>query len=263
MRRVLLSAVGGAILMMLAIAPAGAQEQEVPSRTRVGLGVQLVPSFPGSDEVSPQPLFDLARAQGDQPFEFEAPDESTGFPVLRSNGFAFGPALAFEGKRGDEDVGAALREVGFTFEVGGFVQYAFSDNVRARAEVRKGLGGHNGLIGTVGVDYIVRDRDEWLISIGPRVTLADDQYHDAYFSVTPAAAADSGLPAYSANGGIQSLGGVLGYIQQLSPRWGLYSYAKYNRLVGHPAESPITRQLGSRDQASAGLAVTYTFGHRE
>lgn len=253
--------IGAAACAPLSIAPAAAQDvEEEPRRTRVGIGVQLVPSYPGSDEVSIRPLFDLARTRGDRPYEFEAPDEGIGFPVIRSGGFAFGPAFGFEGKREAEDAGAALPEVDFTFEVGGFVQYSFSDNVRARIEVRQGIGGHEGLIGTAGVDYVARGGNDWQFSIGPRVTFADDNYQDAYFSVSPQAAITSGLPAYAAKGGVQSAGAVIGFIQQLSPRWGVYSYAKYDRLVGNAADSPIVRQYGSRDQLSGGLAITYTFG---
>ena len=183
-------------------APAAAQDvEDGPRRTRVGLGVQLVPSYPGSHDVSIRPLFDLARTRGDRPYEFEAPDESFGFPVLRAGKFAFGPAIGFEGERDAADVGANLPDVDFTFEVGGFVQYALSDALRARIEVRKGLGGHDGLIGTVGFDFIQRDGNDWLISVGPRLTLADDNYNGAYFSVAPQDVAASGLPAYTAKGG--------------------------------------------------------------
>ncbi|HEX8534210.1 MAG TPA: hypothetical protein VF662_08585, partial [Allosphingosinicella sp.] len=71
-------------------APAAAQEESSPRRTRVGLGPQLVPSFPGSDKVSLRPFVDVSRAKGDTPFEFEAPDESFGFAIVKGGGFAFG-----------------------------------------------------------------------------------------------------------------------------------------------------------------------------
>ena len=71
-----------------------------------------------------------------------------------------------------------------------------------RGELRKGLAGHQGWIGTAGADYVARSGDDWLFSIGPRVTWADHRYHEAYFSVAPAASAPSGLPAYDADAGI-------------------------------------------------------------
>jgi MipA family protein len=241
-------------------APAVAEEAKEPRRTRVGAGVQAVPSYPGSDAFSLRPLVDVSRTRGTKDYAFEAPDESFGFPVIRSGGFAVGPALGFEGSRSAKDVGAALPKVGFTVEAGAFVQYAFSESFRVRGELRQGIGGHKGLVGTVGGDYVARNGNDWLLSLGPRLTFADRKYHQAYFSVRPEDALPSGLPAYAAASGLSAIGAAAGYIKQLTPRWGIYSYAKYDRLVGDPADSPIVRSYGSSNQFSGGLALTYTFG---
>jgi outer membrane protein len=210
--------------------------------------------------MSLRPLVEVSRARGDTPFEFEAPDESFGFPLLRSGALAIGPAIGFEGERKASDIGAALPKVGFTFEVGAFVQYRLAEPVRARLEVRKGLGGHKGWIGILSADYIARDKDRWLLSLGPRLTFSDRRYNRAYFDVTPAGAAASGLPAFSAEEGLEAIGVAGLFLRQLSPRWGVYTYGKYDRLVGDAGRSPIVRRFGSRDQFSGGLALTYTFG---
>lgn len=248
-------------------APAHAQEEQeesrAPFRTRVALGPQLVPSFPGSDKTSLRPLIDVARARGDAQFEFEAPDESFGFPLLRSDALAIGPALGFEGERGPRELGVLLPKIGFTFELGAFVQYQLAESARARIEVRKGVGGHEGWIGMVSADYVARDEDRWLLSIGPRLTFADDRYHQAYFGVAPADAAGSGLPPFAADGGLQAIGAAALFLRQLNRRWGVYTYGKYDRLTGDAGSSPIVRQLGSRDQFSGGIALSYTFGGKD
>ena len=176
---------------------------------------------------------------------------------MRMDGLSFGPVVNWEGKRTAGDVGADLPKVGFTIEPGVFVAFQPSEGFRIRTEVRKGLGGHKGWIAMTSADVIVRDGDEWLFSIGPRVTWSDNRYHDAWWGVTPADALASGLPAYDPDGGIHAYGATASVLKQLGPRWGIATYAKYDRLTGDAAGSPIVRQLGSRNQFMGGLALTY------
>lgn len=251
------------LMTMTAIstAPAMAQEEtEAPRRTRIALGPQLVPSYPGADTVSIRPLIDVARRRGNVPFAFEAPDESFGPGLIRGSGLEIGPALGFEGKRSRADTDGRLAKVGFTVEVGGFVNYQIIPAVRLRTEVRKGVGGHRGWIGTVGADYVARDADAWLFSVGPRVTLSDRRYNRAYFGISAADAITAGLPAYDPGGGLQAVGGTAGLTRQFTRRWGIYAYAKFDRLVADPGKSPVLRAFGTRNQLAGGIAATYTFG---
>ena len=121
------------------------------------------------------------------------------------------------------------------------------------------ITGHDGFISVLSADYVLRDGDRQLLSFGPRVTITDSNYQDAYFGIRPQDTS-FGLTAFDADGGVQSVGVTIGYIQQFSPRWGFYSYAKYDRLVGDPADSPVVAAFGSRDQFAGGIALTYTFG---
>lgn len=259
------TALAAALPLLLAAwtAPAAAADDDgkkEPRRTRVGVGAQLVPSYPGADDHSLRPLVDVSRSRGSKPFDFEAPDESFGPALIKEGGLEIGPALNLQGSRKASDVGAALDKIPFTVEAGAFVQYAFSPKFRIRTELRKGLGGHDGWTGQAGADFVARDGDDWLFSIGPRVTVSDGRYHRAWFGVTAAESVRTGLAAYRPGGGIQAVGATAGFIKQLTKRFGLYSYAKYDRLVGDAADSPVVRVHGSRDQLSGGLALTYTWG---
>jgi len=245
-------------MAVAAFAPAHADER--PHRTRVTLGPQLQPSFPGSDDFRVGPLVEIDRARGDDPFPFAAADDSLGFGLLKSHRFTAGPVLHWEATRSAKDVGAALPKVKFSVEPGMFASYLVSDSFRLRGEIRKGVTGDKGWIGTAGADFIRRDRDAWLFSIGPRVTWSDSRYQNAWFGVAPADAGPSGLPAYHPGGGLQAVGGLASFLTQITPRWGVFSYAKYDRLVGDPARSPVVRRLGSRDQFSGGVGLSYTFG---
>jgi outer membrane protein len=229
-------------------------------RYRVGVGAQLVPSYPGADDMSVRPMLNVDWQKEGEIFEFEAPDEGPGMAIVDEGGFAFGPSFGFEGARKAKDVGAPLEKVDFTFEAGAFAQYYLVPSVRLRAEVRKGLGGHKGWIGTVGADYVARDQDEWLFSIGPRVTFSDGRYHRAYFGVTPEDAVAANLPVYRPDGGVMAYGAVAGLQLQFSEQWGLFGYGKYDRLTRDAADSPIVQEFGSRSQLSGGLGISYSWG---
>lgn len=251
---------GAVALFALISTAASAQETKEPRRYRVGLGAQVTPSYPGADKVRFGPFINVDIARGDTPFAFEAPDESFAIPVINTNGIGFGPALNLQGSRTNSDVGAPIGKVKTTVEAGGFVQAFVTPGFRLRAELRRGLGGHDGFIGEVSADLVARDGDRYVFSIGPRVTMTNARYQRAYFGVDGGQAFATGLPLYRPEGGLQSVGGTAGLSYQFSPRWGAMAYARYDRLVDDPSRSPIVRRFGSRDQFSGGLALTYTFG---
>lgn len=228
-------------------------------RVRVGAGAQVRPDFVGADESQVAPLFDLDFAHGTNEFAFEAPDYSLGIPVVSNGGFSFGPAANLASKRKNSDVGAPVGKVPATIEAGAFASYQLGQSLYLRAELLKGIGGHKGVVGTIGADRIWRLGDRYVISIGPRVLFSDARYQRAYFGVTPTAALASGLPVYRPKGGIHAIAAASGVSYQFNPRWGVFGFARYERLVGDAAKSPIIRQSGSRNQLSGGLGLNYTF----
>ena len=243
--------------------PLAAQEAEGEKvrRVIVGAGVQLRPSYPGADEavLGPLPVVRV-RKRGDR-LPARAPDQNSSIRLLGPrDGLNGGITLNFQGRRRESDVGAAVGNVGFTVEAGVFLSDFVTDDIRLRAEVRHGLGGHDAFVGELAADYVLRPKgDRTVATVGPRIKLADARYQRAYFGVTPDIAAATGLPAYEADAGVTALGVSAGVLTQFSPRWGAYSYAGYDRLVADAAESPIVRRFGSRDQFSVGAALTYSF----
>lgn len=256
-----ISSASALAMLTLMPSPAEAQGDDGLRETRVTFGARLVPAFPGADGVLWRPYVDVSRRRGDQQFPFKAPDETPRVAVYNRGGLTFGPAIGIVGKRSRDDVGG-LDEVGFTIEAGGFVRYWLSPRLRLSVEARRGINGHRALIGLIGADYVVRDRDRWSWSIGPRLTLASGRYAKTYFGVTPREAAVTGLAAYSPDGGPQAAGVVVSARRQLNRRWGVFGYAKYDRLFGEVADSPVVGRFGSRNQWSGGLAVSYVFGRQ-
>ena len=243
---------------LLAATPAQAQDGD-DYRVRVGLGAQLQPEFKGADDSEVAPLFDIDIARGSNPFRFEAPDDSFGISLISGNGFSAGPAANIESSRKNSDVGAAVGKVKTSIEAGAFAQYELGDNFRLRGELLKGLSGHRGLVGAFGGDYIARDGDKYVFSIGPRLLFSDGRYQRAYFGVDTEAALATGLPLYRPDGGLHAVAATSGLSYQLGPRIGLFGFGRYERLVGDAGKSPIIRELGSRNQLSGGLGLSYTF----
>jgi len=238
--------------------PAASQENK-DIRVRVGLGGEIKPKFVGSDELEFGPLWNVDVARGTNPFAFGSPDDSFGIRLFSKGGFTIGPSANIEWKRKESDVGVPVGTVKTTVEVGGFADYQPSETIRLRAELRKGIGGHDGLVGSLGADRIWRDGDRYVFSIGPRVLFSDAKYQRAYFGVDGSAALASGLPAYRPSGGIYALAASSGLSYQFNPRFGAFGYARYERLVGDAGKSPIVRDLGSRNQLSGGIGLSYTF----
>jgi outer membrane protein len=228
-------------------------------RVRVGLGAQLQPEFKGADDTEVAPLFDLDIARGDDPFRFEAPDDSFGIALISNEGFSAGPAAKFERSRKNSDVGAPVGKVRATIEAGAFAEFMASDSFRVRGELLKGIGGHKGLVGAVGGDFVARDGDRYVFSVGPRLLFSSGRYQRAFFGVDPDAALATGLPLYRPDGGLHAAAMTSGLSYQFNPQFGMFGYARYERLLGDAAKSPIIREFGSRNQMSAGLGLSYTF----
>jgi outer membrane protein len=246
--------IGAAALFTLAALPAQAQT------ITIGAGAQTYPKYPGADSygINPLPIFGFRREGS--PMTFEAPDDGIGIGLLgRDSAFNVGPTVRFQGKREQDDVGAAVGDVGFTVEAGGFVEVYPIDHFRLRAELRQGLGGHKGLTGDIGADLILRDENTYIFSIGPRARWADNDFNDAYFGVTPAVSGATGLATFDPGSGFYAIGAQAGITYRLGRNWGLQGYVGYDRLVGDAADSPIVRAFGSRDQFSGGLGLFFEF----
>jgi outer membrane protein len=249
-----------AAAVLMPISGAAVAQDEGTIRVRVGAGAQFRPKFIGADKSSLAPLAHVNFARGTKQFSFGAPDDSPSIALYSKKGFSVGPAGNIEGRRKASDVGAPVGSVSRTLEAGAFAQYLAGDSFRVRGELLKGINGHEGVRGSLGADKIWRKGDQYVFSIGPRLLFSDARFERAYFGVTPAASLASGLPAYRPSGGIYAIAAASGLSYQLGKGpWGVFGYARYERLVGDAAKSPIIRELGSRNQYSAGVGLSYTF----
>lgn len=243
--------------------PEKTEETDRPDRlVMFGIGPRLAPSYPGSTrtEFGIFPVINVWRE--DELLPVETPDEGKSIKLAGSrDAISAGLSIAFAPQRGLEAATQGLPEVGFGMEAGIFAEGYVAPRLRLRGEARHGIGGHGALNGDLALDYVLRAKgnDRALFTIGPRARFGSAKYNRRFFGIDATESAASGLPQYRASGGLNALGLVAGAHYPLSDRWGLFGFAGYDRLMNAAAESPLTRQRGSRDQLSTGIALTYVF----
>lgn len=228
----------------------------------LGVGPEVLTAFPGSRAVTIWPTGTFAYQRPNAPPPFTSPDDGLSLALLDLNWLKAGPVGRVVPQRGLSNGNGAffgLPNVDTTVELGGFLELWLSDNLRTRLEVRQGVNGHQGLDANVEIDAVER-YGPFTFALGPRLALGDDQYMRAYFSVTPAEAIANGkIYPYHAYGGVTSFGGFGSIKYQFTPAWGATLFGGYDRLMNSAAASPIPNRLGSLNEFSAGVIVSYSF----
>ncbi len=246
---------------------AAAQEKEAPSLT-FGAGVGATNDYEGSDEFQAVPLVSFEYVG--RRFSVKSRGIGLEADVIPSPKLQFGPIVSYRFGR-DEDVDdravAALPEVDDSLEVGMYAATGVPMTalgiedpgvVFARGSfVHDILDGHDGFLisGSVGVTRPLAEDLKGVLSVS--TNYASDAYMNAYFDVTPAGAAASGLSRFDADGGFKDVGvsAVLSYA--FTDSWSLSVIGAYTRLLGDAASSPVTADAGSRDQFFGGLSINY------
>lgn len=218
----------------------------------LGVGGMYEPRFEGSENymLSPYPIIKLHYLR--IPGVLETGNKTSTIFIR--------PAFRFLGKRdpSDDPIVRGLRPVDWAFEFGAAVGYE-TEHFMGFIEVRRGFNGHEGWVVDLGVDGIVHPTDRLTLKAGPRLSLADNEYMDTYFSVSPVESVRTGYRVYDPSGGIKSIG-VAGQAEYaLTEEATLYLRATYDRLTGDAGDSPIVR-AGNRDMFGVGIGISYKFG---
>lgn len=225
----------------------------------VGPGLLAVPQFPGSNSLRLLPIPQLDIRYKNQ--FFASVQTGIGYNLVNTRQFRAGPILRPEFGRTTRDIGVfpGLRRIGFAPEIGGFIAYQPSLFTSVQLEVRKAVGGHDGVVADLSVRRIAL-KGKWTLGYGGRVRFADATYFRNYYGVTPAAALTSGLRAYQPGSGVNDIG-VSGFVsRRLGGNWNATLFAGYTRLIDQAAASPITTsRFGSRNQVSIGTSISYRF----
>ena len=218
-------------------------------------GVSLDPKYFGSDdyEVGPDLGFRFNYLSLRNGRTFGNPD-----PWADSLGFGLGGSLRFIKERNTDDFDelAGLDDIDAALELGASVSYT-TENVTVFGAVRRGFGGHEGWVGEIGADAILRPTDRLRLSMGPRALFGDEEYSNTYFGIS-ADEASAALPAYDLDGGLVSAGVEFVARYQINDDWGLEGAVTWDKFQGDAADSPIVEQ-GDEEQWGVRFGVTRVF----
>ena len=241
-------------------------EQTVSSDWIVTLGAsgRYGPRFDGARSYTVYGLPSVSFRRANEPPIFTAPDDNFDYAVFGSPWFRVGPVANLRSERSDKSDAQllGLDKVPWTIEAGVFGElWPIENTLRTRVEILHGLRENAGTVANFSADLVGRSWDRIPFSGGPRVSVADGDFMQFHFGVTPAAALRNGLvQPFDAKAGFKSAGYNLSVSYQWSPAWKSTIWQNYDRLVDDAGRSPITSKLGSANQFSLGLATYYSFG---
>ncbi len=240
----------------------------------IGIAPVVAPAWQGSRETALSVFPDLRVNYRDSLF-LSLPD-GLGWNVVNQDGWKIGPLAKLRVGRlesnggspflvaGGSDAVRGFGNVNLAGEFGGFAQKSFaSGKLRLRAEVRQGVGGHDGLIADTNFVYANRSADmKWIYSAGLRATWADSSFTNVYFGVSPEQALAAGLPASRTGDGLVSAGVSASLTRPLG-RFGndgaVTLFTSADRLGDVVGDSSLIRERGDRNQVSVGLSYAYRF----
>ena len=256
-----------AVAVILGLGGAASAADVVPEQKSKGVTITIgaegrfSPSYEGSNKYDWMvlPLFDI-RPMG-TPARFHSPRDGFGVTAFESGKFTAGPVLHLEFARRSKRNSAlnGIEDVKLAYEIGAFAEYWAFDWLRGHAELRKGFAGHHGTILDLALDVVMPAPGALTLSAGPRMRVSDSSGNHRYFDISPAESIVSGLPAYSTNGGIRSIGVGTQVIKQWNPEWATHAFMEYDRLVGDAADSPLGAMRGTSNQITFGAGFAYSF----
>ena len=273
----------GAAAMLLFTTPALAQSGDASlpdpndqsDTVTIGAGAAYIPDYEGSDDYRVIPAAAIRGRVGGISFFTRATYLYVDV-IPRGSGkleFDVGPIVGVRlnrtGKIKDDFVDL-LPDRKTAFEVGGFAGVTYHgltnpyDALSFRVDVVKDLGNaHESTVITPTIDFGTPLSRTTYVGASLSAEWAGGGYADYYYSITPADALVSGLPAYDADGGFKSwrLGLLVNQsiTGDLTHGLSVFGTGSYSRLSGDFKDSPIVDDRGSAGQWLAAVGLAYTF----
>ncbi|TCS59893.1 outer membrane protein [Primorskyibacter sedentarius] len=231
------------------LAPTVSLAQDRVVGFELGLGAQFAPEYEGSDEYSVGPTGTASLNE----LRFGSINFSSSPDDL---GLSLGPSFRYLAERDSDDFDEldGIPDNDAAVELGLKATYKW-EGFQVFGQLRKGVTGHEGLVGELGADAKYEISGATSLSFGPRVGFGDDEYMDYAFGVPNSATA---LSAYDPDGGIRSFGAEARIRHDLGAKTAIEGRLAWERLAGDAEDSPIV-EAGSRDQLRLGVMLIRKF----
>lgn len=220
-----------------------------------GFGI-ITPKYEGSDDhkIRAFPLIDIEYKER----FFLNPVKGLGVWFWRGSQAKAGASVSYTNGR-DEDDSSYLEGLGDVD--GGVTANLYLDweprPWSASLHYRRQMSGDDtGTLVDLRAGYGFRLVGPVFIKPSVRIKYADSDYNQSYFSVNPRQSANSGLPEYDADSGLNGVGAGVLALMFLNKHWSLQALCNYERLVGDAGDSPIVQD---KNQIRAGVGFAYQF----
>lgn len=239
----------------------------------LGLGVDYSPDYSGANSNSPRLRIWADGAYRTANFGTFALDSGslTIAPEARwdfvdSTNFGIGLLIGYRAGRDDQDPKFASATDGSTRlrglpDVGDTLDYGIAGHVTIAgiplfAQLRSAFSGGQGTILTAGLYLKFTPAQNFELTVLPTVTAANSRQMQAFYGVSPAAAAASGFAVYQPGGGWQNAAIEVVGDWRIAGPWHFIASIAYQRLLGKAADSPVVQ---TANQPSALAGVVYDF----
>lgn len=272
MKQLLALALGAACGAACAQTPAVNRMPDGSRDLYLGLGALSAPRYEGASErrVSALPVLQLEASNGIFISGMSAGMHLSGVPSVE-----YGPLVALQPRRSEsgnaDGIGGvdsaspstligtappgvraapiASRLVGMDtiagrLQLGGFFNLYLSPHLRLTNKLLYGSGNEKkGATWSIGLQHIAAEPAlHHSVSLSAGLTLANRDYHQAFFGVTPDEAARSGYRGYAPSGGLEDVHLGVRWNWALAPIWIVTSGLQASRLMGSAKDSPLVER---------------------
>lgn len=214
-------------------------------RVVLGAAVAAMPRYDGAQSyrVTPGPVIVILYRD----IAFASVGEGLGVNLVRGDNYRAGISVGYDLGRPMSDEYQHLHGLGDISAaplVKVFGSYVISKELPLvlRADVRRIVGGANGLLGDLDAFMPLPGSSKTFIMFaGPTITFSNRQYMRKAFGVSAAQASASDFPIFDAHGGLTAAGLGFSASRFITQHWLINADLAWNRLLGSASDSPITQ----------------------